>query len=98
LREIRPGNDGDSNYSPQHEEFLLRAVPGTLREGAMALGRQQVEDNRHGVLPAASGGILNRYVAGVGARSRRDGSTAFHRFQQSLLEPPGGLSRSRRFR
>jgi phosphate transport system permease protein len=39
------------------EEFL-RAVPGTLREGAMALGASQWRTIATVVLPAASGGII----------------------------------------
>ena len=67
------------------EEFL-RAVPGSLREGAMALGRQQVADHCYG---RASGGERrnhHRNVAFAGARGRRDGAAAVHRLQQSLLE------------
>ena len=39
------------------EEFL-RAIPGTLREGAMALGASKWKKIATVVLPAASGGIL----------------------------------------
>jgi phosphate transport system permease protein len=54
------------------EEFL-RAVPGTLREGAMALGASQWRTIATVVLPAASGGILTGMLL---ALARVAGETA----------------------
>jgi len=54
------------------EEFL-RAVPGTLREGAMALGASKWKTIATVVLPAASGGILTGMLL---ALARVAGETA----------------------
>jgi phosphate transport system permease protein len=54
------------------EEFL-RAVPGSLREGAMALGASQWKTIVTVVLPAASGGILTGMLL---ALARVAGETA----------------------
>jgi phosphate transport system permease protein len=54
------------------EEFL-RAIPGTLREGAMALGASKWKTIATVVLPAASGGILTGMLL---ALARVAGETA----------------------
>ncbi len=68
------------------EEFL-RAVPGSLREGAMALGASKWKTIVTVVLPAASGGHTNRNVAGARARCRGNCAAALYRLRQPLLEP-----------
>ncbi len=67
------------------EEFL-RAIPNSLREGAMALGANQVEDDCHGHHSRGQRRNSHRYVAFPGARGGRDGPSHFHRLRQSILE------------
>ncbi len=67
------------------EEFL-RSVPGTLREGAMALGASKWKTIATVVLPAARAGISHRHVAGSRPRGWRNCASHFHRFWQSILE------------
>jgi len=45
---------------------VLEAVPGTLREGALALGATRWEMVRKAVLPSASSGILGAVILGLG--------------------------------
>ena len=67
------------------EEFL-RAVPGSLREGAMALGRQQMADDSDGRVARSEGRNHHGRAARSSARGGRDGTAALYRFQQSFLE------------
>ena len=53
------------------EEFL-RAVPGSMREGAMALGASKWKTIATVVLPAASGGIITGMLLVSGARGGRN--------------------------
>ena len=55
------------------EEFL-RAVPGSMREGAMALGASKWRTIATVVLPAASGGIITGMLLVSRPRGRRNGS------------------------
>jgi phosphate transport system permease protein len=45
---------------------VLRAVPPTLREGALALGATRWEALRHAVLPYARSGIIGAVILGLG--------------------------------
>ena len=68
------------------EEFL-RAVPISMREGAMALGASKWKTIATVVLPAAIPRHHDRHAARSGPRSRRNRPATLHRVQQSLLEP-----------
>ncbi len=68
------------------EEFL-RAVPGSLREGAMALGASKWRTIATVVLAGRQGRDHHRRAARSGTRRGRDGAPAVHRLQQSFLEP-----------
>jgi len=72
------------------EEFL-RAVPGSLREGAMALGASKWRTIATVVLPAAKGGYYRR-AAGSCPRGGRNGASAVYCIQQSFLEPGLGTA------
>ena len=68
------------------EEFLV-SVPGSLREGAMALGATKWQNHRD---RGGSGGHARTdfwYDAEFGARGRGNGSLAFYRAGQPILEP-----------
>ena len=73
------------------EEFL-RAVPNSMREGAMALGASKWRTIATVMLPAASGGILTGMLLALCARGGGNGAAALHGFQQSLLEPGLGAA------
>jgi phosphate transport system permease protein len=45
---------------------VLRAVPSTLREGALALGATRWEAVRHAVLPFARSGLVGAIILGLG--------------------------------
>jgi phosphate transport system permease protein len=45
---------------------VLRAVPSTLREGALALGSTRWEALRHTILPYARSGIVGAVILGLG--------------------------------
>ena len=72
------------------EEFL-RAVPGSLREGAMALGASKWKTIATVMLPAASGGIITGMLlslARVAGETAPLLFTAFgNRFWSPGLEP-----------
>ena len=73
-------------------EGFLRAVPRTLREGAVALGASKWKTIATVVVPAAYRGILTAIML---AFARVAGETAplhLHRVRQSLLEPRAGIS------
>ena len=76
------------------EEFL-RAVPLSLREGAMALGRVQSQGDLHGGDPGGEGGDRHRNHAEPGACGWRNGAAAVYQLQQSLLEPGVGTAHRR---
>ena len=66
-------------------EELLLLVPGTMREGALALGATRA---RAVFTRGAAGGAArhhHRRRAGAGAHRRRDGAAAVHLLQQPLL-------------
>ena len=68
------------------EEFL-RAVPGNMREAAMALGASKWKTIATVVAARRQRWHPHRHVASSSARRRRNRPAALHRFQQSLLEP-----------
>lgn len=45
---------------------VLRAIPDTLREGALALGSTRWEALRHAVLPSARSGLIGAVILGLG--------------------------------
>ena len=77
-------------------EELLLLVPGTMREGALALGRHAARAVFTVVLPAALARHHHRRRAGAGAHRRRNGAAAVHRVQQPVLHDEARPSRSRR--
>ncbi len=82
---LRPGNDGDSDYRPQHGRVSASDSRNPARRGNGS-GGQQMEDDRHRGAARCERRNSYRNAAGSGARSRRDGSFAVYRLQQSLLE------------
>ena len=66
-------------------EELLLLVPGTMREGALALGATQARAMFSVVLPAALPGIITGVVLGAGTYRRGDGAAALYLVQQSVL-------------
>ena len=60
-------------------EEILRTVPDSLREGALALGAPQWRLVQRVVLPTAIAGFAHRDAAGDRARDRRDRADAAHR-------------------
>ncbi len=73
------------------EEFL-RAVPLSLREGAMALGASKVEGDSHGGDSGREKRDHDRDHAEPGARGGRNRAAAVHQLRQSLLEPGLGTA------
>ena len=65
---------------------LLRLVPMSLREGALALGATRARAVFTVVLPAALPGIMTGIVLALARVAGRDGAAALHRLQQPLLE------------
>ena len=66
-------------------EELLRLVPATLREGALALGATRARAVFTVVLPAALPGIITGDHSGAGPHRRRNRAAAVHLVQQPLL-------------
>jgi len=66
-------------------EQFLRAVPQTLREGALALGATQWKTVATVVIPAGIRGVLTGTILGVAAWPA-NGAPAVHQFQQPVLE------------
>ena len=77
-------------------EELLLLVPGTLREGALALGATRARAVFTVVAAGGAAGHHHRRRAGAGAHRRRDGAAALHGVQQPLLHDEARRSRSRR--
>ena len=71
----------------RNTESFLTDVPRSLREGAFAHGREQVEDGRDGRASRSLTRNSDGRIAGPGARSGRDSPAALHRIRQSVLEP-----------
>ena len=72
-------------------EEMIRLVPASLREGALALGAPQWRVTMGVVLPAAGFGHRDGRDAGDGARLGRDGAASVYGLRQPLLQR---LSRS----
>jgi phosphate transport system permease protein len=68
------------------EEFL-RAVPGTLREGAMALGASKWRTIATVVLPAASGGILTGMLLSLARVAGETAPLIFTAFSNRFWSP-----------
>ena len=68
------------------EEFL-RAVPGTLREGAMALGASKWKTIATVVLPAASGGILTGMLLALARVAGETAPLLFTAFSNHFWSP-----------
>ncbi len=66
-------------------EELLLLVPGSLKEGALALGATRARAVFTVVLPAALPGIMTGILLGAGAYRRRNSTAALHGVQQSIL-------------
>ena len=62
-------------------------MPGSLREGAMALGASKWKTIATVVIPAATSGILTGNLAFSSTRRRRNRAAGVHRIWKSLLEP-----------
>jgi phosphate transport system permease protein len=71
------------------EEFL-RAVPGTLREAAMALGASQWKTIATVVLPAASGGILTGMLLALARVAGETAPLLFTAFSNRFWSPGWG--------
>jgi len=71
------------------EEFL-RAVPGTLREGAMALGASKWKTIATVVLPAASGGILTGMLLSLARVAGETAPLLFTAFSNRFWSPGWG--------
>jgi phosphate transport system permease protein len=71
------------------EEFL-RAVPGTLREGAMALGASKWKTIATVVLPAASGGILTGMLLALARVAGETAPLLFTAFSNRYWSPGWG--------
>jgi phosphate transport system permease protein len=71
------------------EEFL-RAVPGTLREGAMALGASKWRTIATVVLPAASGGILTGMLLSLARVAGETAPLIFTAFSNRFWSPGWG--------
>ena len=61
----------------------MSAVPGGLREGALALGSNKAQVSTRVVIPAALSGIVAGFVLGEFARSRRDDDRARRRWRHA---------------
>ena len=68
------------------EEFL-RAVPVSLREGAMALGATKWQDHSTVVVPAAKSGILSGMMLNLARVAGETAPLLFTELQQPILEP-----------
>jgi phosphate transport system permease protein len=68
------------------EEFL-RAIPGTLREGAMALGASKWKTIATVVLPAASGGILTGMLLALARVAGETAPLLFTAFSNRFWSP-----------
>ena len=66
-------------------EELLRLVPQSLKEGALALGRDARAGGVHRRAAGGAAGHHDRHPARAGPHFGRDGAAALHRLQQSLL-------------
>jgi phosphate transport system permease protein len=71
------------------EEFL-RSVPGTLREGAMALGASKWKTIATVVLPAASGGILTGMLLALARVAGETAPLLFTAFSNRYWSPGWG--------
>lgn len=71
------------------EEFL-RAVPGSLREGAMALGASQWKTIATVILPAASGGILTGMLLSLARVAGETAPLLFTAFSNRFWSPGWG--------
>jgi phosphate transport system permease protein len=71
------------------EEFL-RSVPGTLREGAMALGASKWKTIATVVLPAASGGILTGMLLALARVAGETAPLLFTAFSNRFWSPGWG--------
>ena len=56
----------------------LKAVPPSIREGALAIGASKVQSVTHHVLPLAIPGNVIWYYYWLSTSLRRDGSFAFN--------------------
>ena len=66
-------------------EELLLLVPGTLREGALALGATRARAVFTVVAAGGAAGHHHRHRAGARAHRRRNGAAALHRVQQPFF-------------
>ena len=66
-------------------EELLRLVPSTLREGALALGATRGARGLHRRGPGGPARHSDRHPAGAGAHRRRDRAAALHGAEQPVL-------------
>ena len=67
-------------------EELLRLVPQTLREGALALGATRARATFSVVLPAALPGIITGVILALARIAGETAPLLFHVVQQSILE------------
>ncbi len=67
-------------------EELLLLVPGSLKEGALALGATRARAVFSVVAPGGAARHLHRHPAGPCAHRGRNGAAALHRLQQPLLQ------------
>ena len=69
-------------------EELLRLVPATLKEGALALGATRGRAAVHGGRARSAAGHHDRHPAGTGAHLRRDGALSSRRSTTSTSHGP----------
>ena len=67
---------------------MLKLVPNSLREAAVALGLPDLEDDHAGELPRGARRHPHRRAARGGAHLGRDGAAPLHRAQQPVLPRP----------
>jgi hypothetical protein len=66
-------------------EELVKLVPVSLREGALALGATRARATMSVVLPAAAPGIITGVVLALARIAGETGASPLHRVQQSFL-------------
>src|SRR5208282_2186482 len=69
---------------------FLRAIPGSLREGAMALGASKWRTIATVVLPAASGGILTGMLLSLARVAGETAPLLFTSFSNRFWSPAWG--------
>ncbi len=79
-------SDGHSDHRARTEEFL-RAVPGSMREGAMALGASKWRTIATVILPAASGGIITGMLLSLARVAGETAPLLFTAFSNRYWSP-----------